>query len=222
MKLNCDLGEGVGCEEAVMPFIDQASIACGAHAGDTELMRTTVALAKEFGVSIGAHPGYPDRENFGRSSLKYSLQEIEVMVAEQVETLAQFGDVDYVKPHGALYHDMMQQEEILQVIRGVIGGRPLMVQALLETASKDAGLINEVFADRRYADNGGLLLRAQSGAVLSEEQILEQVGLITKENVIQSNTGRRMQVMADSICVHGDNPAAVSAIEAVRRLLENG
>ena len=109
MKLNCDLGEGAGCEVAVMPFIDQANIACGAHAGNPELIQQTMDLAQQHGVSVGAHPGYPDRERFGRVSMDLPPEEISILVAEQVAVLTELGDVDYVKPHGALYHDMMRE-----------------------------------------------------------------------------------------------------------------
>ena len=132
MKLNCDLAEGAGCEAAVMPYLDQANIACGAHAGDTELMRTTVALARQHDVSIGAHPGYPDREHFGRESLAATTDEIQGWVAEQIERLAAMGPVDYVKPHGALYHDMLQQPAVKQAIHHAIGALPLMGPAPFE------------------------------------------------------------------------------------------
>jgi len=221
MKLNCDLGEGAGSEAAVMPFIDQANIACGGHAGDLESMRTTMALAKQHRVRIGAHPGYPDLENFGRVSMKLSTEEIGILVSEQVGALAKLGEVDYVKPHGALYHDMMQDDGILAAIRDAIGDRPLLIQSRPVVPDNGAGLMFEAFADRRYTDLGELQPRKEAGSVLSEDDILDQVRLLAMEGVVETISGSRMLLQADSLCVHGDNPVGVRLIPAIREILNN-
>jgi UPF0271 protein len=221
MKLNCDLGEGVGHEETVMPFLDQASIACGAHAGTPDLIRQTVALAHQHGVSIGAHPGYPDRERFGRVSMDFPPEIIRILVAEQVAVLAELGDVDYVKPHGALYHDMMRDEKALSSIQSAIEGRMLMVPAMPGERKKDSGLIFEAFADRRYTDSGELLSRKERGSVLSEDETMDQVRLLVEKGVVSTGSGQRLELQAESLCVHGDNPVGVRLIPTIREILDN-
>ena len=222
MKLNCDLGEGFACEGAVMPFIDQANIACGVHAGSMELMRETVILAQEYKVSIGAHPGYPDRKNFGRVSLGSTPEQITDWVTEQVATLASLAPVDYVKPHGALYQDMNSSAEILAAIRCAIGDRHLMIQAQSGVTNDDSGLLTEAFADRRYTEEGDLLPRSESGSLLNAKEIEEQVYLLMNSGEVVTKSGRRIRIKADSLCVHGDNPEGVRIIKRLREILHNG
>ena len=222
MKLNCDLGEGFACEGAVMPFIDQANIACGVHAGSMELMRETVILAQEYKVSIGAHPGYPDRKNFGRVSLGSTPEQIADWVTEQVATLASLAPVDYVKPHGALYQDMNSSAEILAAIRCAIGDRHLMIQAQSGVTNDDSGLLTEAFADRRYTEKGDLLPRSESGSLLNAKEIEEQVYLLMNSGEVVTNSGRRIDIKADSLCVHGDNAEGVRIIKRLREILHNG
>lgn len=221
MKLNCDLGEGFACEGAVMPFIDQANIACDAHAGSMELMRQTVILAREHRVSIGAHPGYPDRENFGRISLESTPEQITEWVTEQVAALASLTPVDYVKPHGALYQDMMSSPEILAAIRCALGDRPLMIQAQFGVMNEDLGVLTEAFADRRYTDAGDLLPRGQPGSLLNAKEIEEQVYLLLNFGEVKTDSGRRIRIKADSLCVHGDNPDGVRTIRRLREIIDN-
>ena len=218
MKLNCDLAEGAGCEGAVMPYLDQANIACGAHAGDTGLMWSTVALARDHGVSIGAHPGYPDREQFGRVSLSASPDQIRAWVTEQIECLAALAPVDYVKPHGALYHDMLQQPAVLEAIRNAIGALPLMGPAPF------AGGLDwsEAFADRRYQVDGTLMPRNVAGAVLNEAETLAQVGQLIADGTVTTAGGDTLTLAATTLCVHGDNPAGVRSIRAIREILDAG
>lgn len=216
MKLNCDLAEGAGCEAAVLPYIDQANIACGAHAGSKSLMRSTVELARAEGVSIGAHPGYPDRENFGRQPMAASPEQIREWVATQVEQLAELAEVDYVKPHGALYHDMTQRPEVLAAIREAIGARALMGPA---PAAFDWP---EAFADRRYSDDGTLLPRNEADAVLDADETLAQVSQLVTEGRVTTIGGQHLELTAKTLCVHGDNAAGVSVIRAIRELLDRG
>ena len=218
MKLNCDLAEGVDCEAAVMPHLDQANIACGAHAGDTELMRSTVALAREHGVSIGAHPGYPDREQFGRVSLSASPDQIQAWVTEQIECLAALAPVDYVKPHGALYHDMLQQPAVMEAIHHAVGALPLMGPAPFA----DGLDWSEAFADRRYQADGTLMPRNVAGAVLNEAETLAQVGQLIADGTVTTAGGDTLTLAATTLCVHGDNPAGVRSILAIREILDAG
>ena len=201
-----------------MPYLDQANIACGAHAGGPELMRSTVALARQHDVSIGAHPGYPDREHFGRKSLSATPDQIQAWVAEQVERLAAMGPVDYVKPHGALYHDMLQQPAVMEAIRRAIGELPLMSPAPFA----DGVGWSEAFADRRYQADGTLVLRSEGGAVLNETDTLAQVRQLISEDSVTTASGGTLALDATTMCVHGDNPAGVRVIHAIREILDAG
>ena len=196
MKLNCDLGESfgswtMGLDSDVMPYIDQANIACGFHAGDPLVMQKTLTLAKQCGVSVGAHPSYPDLVGFGRRSMSCSSQEIIALIQYQVAALdgmanTQGVSIDYVKPHGALYNDMMQKPEVFEAILIALAQYPknlaLMLQATTEIdvykaqATKlGVTLYTEAFADRCYDDKGRLLARSQLGAVLNKKAMLAQV-----------------------------------------------
>ena len=236
MKLNADVGEGAWTDEALMPWIDWANIACGEHAGGTEEMKRTVALAMTHGVIIGAHPGYPDRDNFGRISIPMAPGDITRLVADQVEnlnTICQLmgAQVAYIKPHGALYHDMMQHphvfEEILHAASGPSNPLPVAVMAQAGEArlqhplqSENVPLVFEAFADRAYAQGGGLMDRAQAGAVFdSVGPILAQVQHIVNHNSVTTANDTSLAIKADSICVHGDNPASIAAIHQIFHLL---
>jgi len=243
MLLNCDLGESfgrwtMGVEATVMPHIDQANIACGFHAGNPLIMHHTLALAAEHGVAIGAHPAYPDLVGFGRRSMKLSHDEIGANLHYQVAALEGMAQsmglaLTYVKPHGALYHDMMAQTAVRTAILDAIASyhRPLglMVQATVQAdahlAEADAAgvqLLFEAFADRCYDDDGGLLHRSQPGAVLSRERMLAQVTQLLRNRSVTTISGNIIPLRVDTLCVHGDNPEGVRAIEAVRTLVDSG
>ena len=196
LTLNCDLGESfgswtMGMDEAVMPHIHQANIACGFHAGDAIIMQRTLKLAKEHGVSVGAHPAYPDLQGFGRRSMKCSATEIIAYIQYQlsaIEGMAKNAGVaiDYVKPHGALYNDMMAQVEVRDAVMQAVAGHhskpALMLQAvpennlhLVEAEKYGLKLHFEAFADRCYDDDGKLLSRAKAGAVHTKEKMIAQV-----------------------------------------------
>ena len=181
-------------------------------------MRATVALARDHGVSIGAHPGYPDREQFGRVSLSASPDQIQAWVTEQIECLAALATVDYVKPHGALYHDMLQQPAVMEAIRHAIGALPLMGPAPF------AGGLDwsEAFADRRYQADGTLMPRNVARAVLNEAETLAQVGQLIADSTVTTAGGDTLTLAATTLCVHGDNPAGVRSIRAIREILDAG
>ncbi|MFV8816213.1 5-oxoprolinase subunit PxpA [Haliea sp. E17] len=241
MLLNCDLGEShgnwvMGMDAQVMPWIDQANIACGFHAGDPLTMRNTLALAAEHGVSVGAHPAYPDLVGFGRRSM--ALSEAEIIADLQFQVAALDGmaqsaglQLAYVKPHGALYNDMMARAEvrsaILKAIASYYRPLPLMLQATAAAAEHRAeaellgvGVLFEAFADRCYEDDGSLRSRRLPGAVHSREKMLEQVSLLLHEGVVITYSGMRLPLAADSLCVHGDNQEGVSAIRDIRALVD--
>ncbi|GAA6135510.1 5-oxoprolinase subunit PxpA [Oceaniserpentilla sp. 4NH20-0058] len=241
LLLNCDLGESfgswkMGLDEDVFPHIDQANIACGFHGGDPMVMMRTIALAKQHNVSIGAHPAYPDLVGFGRRSMNCSHDEITSFVLYQMSALdgmAKSQDVtmEYVKPHGALYNDMMAKADVRRAIMQAVAmyHRPvkLMLQAtqeapLHETEAKQLGveLIFEAFADRCYDDDGKLLARSKSGAVHTKEKMLAQVKQLNEQGMITTVSGNTFSIKADSLCVHGDNLEGVQAISEIKRLIK--
>jgi UPF0271 protein len=240
MKLNCDLGESfgawtMGLDNEVMPHIDQANIACGFHAGDPLVMQKTLSLAKKSQVSVGAHPSYPDLVGFGRRSLACSSEEIIALIHYQVAALdgmatAQGVSIDYVKPHGALYNDMMKEPNVFEAILTALAQYPkklaLMLQATTDIeAYKDQankfGLViySEAFADRCYDDEGRLLARSQPGAVLNKEDMLKQVKQLSGQGTVTTISGKVLKLSVDSICVHGDNIAGAQAIREIKELL---
>lgn len=243
MLLNCDLGESygswtMGCDADVMPHIDQASIACGFHAGDPATMRRTLTLAAQHGVTVGAHPAYPDLVGFGRRSMLLSHDELTAALHYQIAALDGMAQslglaLAYVKPHGALYHDMMRRAEVRATIVQAVASyhRPLALvqQATLrndvhraEADNAGVALLFEAFADRAYADDGSLLSRSLPGAVLGREAMLGQVAQLRREGSVTTASGKRLALQADTLCVHGDNAEGVAAIAAVRALLLAG
>lgn len=240
LLLNCDLGEAsdgdqLEVEAQVMPCIDQANIACGMHAGDPLVIKNTLALAKQHNVSLGAHPSYPDRENFGRSSMQLPASELIACLQYQIAALAGMAQdiglsIDYVKPHGALYNDMMVNGHLRSAVMTAIAESQatstLMLQATpeAETHSCEAQafglqLYFEVFADRAYQQNGALVPRSYEGAILNRQQMLDQVQQLAQHGSVTTDSGQTLPLRADSICVHGDNPQAVAEISEIRRIL---
>jgi UPF0271 protein len=238
--LNCDLGEwsGVGVDSpdrAIMPYIDLANIACGMHAGGPLTMRQTLILARSQGVAIGAHPGYADAANFGRLSVPHSAEELIALIHYQAGALAGMAatlglTVDYVKPHGALYNDMMANVDIRTAVLEAIAGLPGIDRLmLLATADADrhrrearhhgVTLIFETFADRGYGDDGQLLPRDRPGAVHGRERMLDQVQQLCEDGTVTTASGHVLAIDADTLCVHGDNPAAVATVCAIRELI---
>ncbi|RTE66363.1 5-oxoprolinase subunit PxpA [Amphritea opalescens] len=240
LRLNCDLGESfgswkMGLDEAVMPYIDQANIACGFHAGDPLVLQKTLALAKQNDVTIGAHPGYPDLVGFGRRSIKASEAELKAMVLYQIAAIdgmasTQGQTLTYVKPHGAMYNDMMADATIRATIMQAVSEyhRPLvlMLQSTpqAERHQQEADSIGlelwfEIFADRCYDDDGKLLSRTQPGAVHNKEKMMAQVKQLKEQGTVTTVSGQTLTLRADTLCVHGDNMDGVNAIQDIRELI---
>jgi 5-oxoprolinase (ATP-hydrolysing) subunit A len=238
IDLNCDMGElpeaiADGTQEALMQYITSANVACGGHAGDAAAMRATIEQAVRHGVAIGAHPGYPDSENFGRLELKLSPQEISDFVFEQVRALAEIADrcgarIVHVKPHGALYNQAAGNREISAAIaEGVARCRRDVVlmglagSLMLETF-REAGFVvaAEAFADRRYEPDGTLRSRKFADALLRDpaEAGKQAVGIAVRGTVIAWD-GSEVAVKAQTICIHGDTPGAVGIAEVVNAAL---
>ncbi|WP_084314981.1 5-oxoprolinase subunit PxpA [Pseudomonas jinjuensis] len=240
--LNCDMGESFGAwkmgdDVHAMPLIDQANLACGFHAGDPLIMQRTVRLAVEHGVSVGAHPSYPDLAGFGRRHMSCSPDEVQAMVLYQVGALDAFcraagTQVAYVKPHGALYNDLVRDDALLRAVLDACAAYrkrlPLMVLALadnrreLELAdAADVPLMFEAFADRAYLSDGQLAPRRLPNAVHHDPQrILAQALAIARGEPFPDIDGNPLLLRADSLCVHGDNPESLAVLRRLRGLLD--
>ncbi|WP_404362477.1 5-oxoprolinase subunit PxpA [Marinobacter sp.] len=241
MKLNCDLGESYGSwtmgqDEAVMPLIDMANVACGFHASDPSIMHDTVVLAAKYGVMIGAHPSYQDIIGFGRRSILHTPAEVRALIWYQLGALsgicgAEGQQIAYVKPHGALNNDMMRDPELLQTVMEAMAtwrpGLPLMIPVSLDYPAQQefadrcgVPLILEAFADRAYDDTGQLVPRSQASAVHDDlTAIVDQALSFACRGGVHSLSGRWLELPADSICVHGDSAHALAAIRAIREAL---
>ncbi len=229
VDLNADVGEGMD-DRALLPFLTSANVACGLHAGDPTVMDTTVAEALERGVCVGAHPGYADRENFGRIRMRISTEAVESLVLYQVAALEGFvrsrgGALTHVKPHGALYHAGAESADVARAIaRGVRRARPDLVvvgqpgSRMLE-AAREAGLpvAAEAFADRRYRADGTLVPRSEKGALLTDpDEAAEQAVHLARDRFVLAEDGSRVEVDADTICLHGDTPGAPGIARRIR------
>lgn len=234
VDLNCDLGEGCGNDAALMPLISSANVACGYHAGDEDTMRRTVELALEHGVAIGAHPGYDDRENFGRTSLELSPAEVEKIVSDQILKLkkvcGEFGArLRHVKPHGALYNQAAKDTElagaIAEAVRRIDGDLVLFglsgSEMISEASRKGLRTASEVFADRTYQPDGTLTPRTEQNALIEDDQeSIEQVLQMVMEQQVTAINGDLVDLVTETICIHGDAERAVEFAARIRRNLE--
>jgi UPF0271 protein len=234
IDLNSDMGEyesaeAMACEAELMPLITSVNIACGGHAGNPNLMRRTATLAARHGIAIGAHPGFPDAEDFGRRDHRTSPDEVAALVSRQLTTLTEVLALDrltltHVKLHGALYHLAARDRAMAdEVARAVATFDPqLLLFALagsvLVTSGKNAGLVvvQEAFADRAYRADGTLVSRSESGALLqTEQEVCRQLREILN-GYVTSIDGRRVLLHADSLCMHADTPRAVEFVRLIR------
>ncbi|MEC8081350.1 MAG: 5-oxoprolinase subunit PxpA [Pseudomonadota bacterium] len=242
MKLNCDMGEAfgtwkMGMDEQIMPYVDQANIACGFHASDPLTMSKTVALAKQHNVTIGAHPAYPDLVGFGRRNMDIAPTELKALIQYQVGALqgickAHGTQVTYVKPHGALYNTMMADFSVLETVMQAVSELDptlvLMVMAIPESGQVRAlaekyqlTLWFEAFSDRLYTDEGRLTPRKQSGAVHQTFDLIEQQVLqLSEQGALTTESGQLLAIQADTICVHGDGAHAVEAVQRIRQVVD--
>ncbi|GLK69656.1 5-oxoprolinase subunit PxpA [Hansschlegelia plantiphila] len=239
IDLNSDLGEGFGdyvCgdDEAMLRLVTSANVACGMHAGDPEIMARTFRLARERGVAVGAHPGFPDRIGFGRRRIPFSAGEIERLVAYQIGAAAALAAyaghaVTYVKAHGALANVACEEpavaDAVARAIKAVDPALALLAIALTEQvkAGEAAGLAvhQEIYADRGYTDGGALIARGQPGALIEDAEAAASRALaMVEEGAIIARSGARLETPIRSICVHGDSPHAVAVAELVRERLE--
>lgn len=238
IDLNCDLGEEIGNDEAIMPFITSANIGCGFHAGDEYTMRETIRLAKKFNVNVGAHPSWKDRENFGRKEMNLSPEETEEIVFYQIELLAKIAkeekvDLTHVKPHGALYNQAARDIDLAMAIarairRGEVSSpkvfiKPTILIGLagsnLIDAGNDLGLqvAQEGFPDRGYNPDGTLMSRGQKGAIIeSPDEVANHAIELIKNGIMFGEKA----VHVDTLCLHGDHPHAAENAKLLRNVLE--
>lgn len=237
IDLNCDMGEGCGSDAELMPFISSANIACGYHAGDADTMKHTVDLALEHGVAIGAHPGYADRENFGRTNMNLPIAEVHKLVTDQIADLNEIvvscgGRLSHVKPHGALYNqaagDTRLATAIAEAVRDFDDSLILygLANSLSISTAMSLGLktANEVFADRTYQSDGSLTPRGEPNALIADEATaVEQVLDMIKYGRVRSAEAIMIPIVADTVCIHGDGEHAVDFARAINsELRRNG
>lgn len=240
--LNCDMGESFGAwtlgdDEHAMPLVDQANLACGFHASDPMTMLRTVELAVDHDVTIGAHPAYPDLVGFGRRRMELPPDEVRALVLYQIGALDAFcrasgTQVAYVKPHGALYNDLVRNDALLEAVLDACAsyrkGLPLMVLALADNRRElrladaaDVPLMFEAFADRAYLSDGQLAPRRLEGAVHHDpERIIAQAVAIARGEAFADIDDKPLQLVADSLCVHGDNPESLAVLRRLRAHLD--
>lgn len=239
VDLNCDLGESfgaytIGMDEAVIPLITSANVACGYHAGDPLVMAQTVERCRAAGVHIGAHPGFPDLMGFGRRNMNVSPAEAKAYIQYQLGALLAFCrasgvSMHHVKPHGALYNMAAKDEKLARaIVEGICEVDDRLTLLALSgsemlLAAEKAGLraASEVFADRAYQANGTLVPRSQPGAMITDEnEAIARVVRMVTEGVVTSIDGIDVPLRADSICVHGDGEKALLFVQKIRAALE--
>ncbi|MBN3582325.1 LamB/YcsF family protein [Algoriphagus aestuarii] len=230
-QINCDLGEGIKSEESIFPWIDAASVACGGHFGDQESMAKTLELAKKYGKKAGSHPSYPDKENFGRKSMKISIENLIDSIHSQIENFQKESrdldiSMDHIKFHGALYNDAARDERLADQLtdflqeafpKSIIFCSPA---SFMERFSIKKGLNFklEVFADRAYNSDLSLVSRTIRGSLLSDyESISSHLEVLFSEGKILSASGDKLPVNADTLCFHGDNPGLNHFLPKIRK-----
>ena len=234
IDLNCDLGEGCGSDAELMRYISSANIACGFHAGDGDTMRRTVELALEHGVTIGAHPGYADPENFGRTPMNLAPAEVRQLIFDQLDALKGVCDqagakIKHVKPHGALYNQAAKDRDLAAAIAGAVAecDRDLIFYGLsgseMITEAEKVGLqtASEVFADRTYQSDGSLTPRSETNALITEtEDCVTQVLDMIRYGRVRSTDAIMVAIKSETICIHGDGDHAVEFASLIRERLE--
>ena len=242
IDLNCDLGESfgnfkIGMDEEVIKYVSSANIACGFHASDPLVMEKTVLMAKNAGVAVGAHPGFPDLVGFGRRNMNVSVSELKAMVLYQLGALDAFCrknkiKMQHVKPHGAMYNMAAKDEKFALAIAEAVAefDSSLILLGLsgsqMLAAAQKVGLPfkKEVFADRAYEEDGSLVARTKPGAMIEDEsEAIERLITMIRYGKVRAITGKEISVEPDSVCVHGDNPKALDFVIRIKnRLTEEG
>ena len=227
IELSADMGEGSPGEHEIWPLIQRASVACGGHVGDDHSMREAAELARHHGVILGAHPSYPDRENFGRKPLQIDPAALRAALIAQLSALRSHGVISHVKPHGALYNDAHRD---LALARVIIDAMRALDPALaivasdhsqMAAAAREAGMavIREAFADRRYEPDASLTPRSIPGSTLTIEEAAAQAVLLAREGVVIARDGTRVALHFDTLCIHADMEGAAQRLRAIQHAL---
>ncbi len=223
IDINCDVGEGIGNEEGILPLISSCNIACGGHTGDKGTMTQTVMLAKKYGVRIGAHPSYPDRKNFGRTTLTIDDDSLKASIQDQIKGLKLILDhaevpLHHIKAHGALYNDLARNPALSELFLATVTPYKKSVylyvppdSVMAEKAMEKGFTIKfEAFADRNYNDDLSLVSRKLPNAVIREPQeVLDHLVGMVKKGKVKSVGGSECTIQADTYCLHGDTPNAL-------------
>jgi len=229
IDINCDLGEGMANDERIMPYISSCNISCGAHAGDMDILVSTLLAAKKHKVKIGAHPSYPDRENFGRIVMKMGKSALEESILSQLLTFQQAStnlnvEIHHIKPHGALYNQAAIDPDtaalILELMKSHFPSQTLYAPygSVIASLAPEYGIKvwYEAFADRNYADDLTLIPRTHSSALkLDVNDIIKHIELMVNKQQVKTLTGRLQNLKVDTICIHGDNPNAETIAKAI-------
>lgn len=233
LDINCDVGEGIGNEPELFPMISSCNIACGAHAGNKETIRMCLKLAKRYNVRIGAHPSYPDKDNFGRISMDIPEDDLVKSIQDQMNLFLneceQLGvSLHHIKPHGALYNDIAKNESIARVfLKAIIPYKekiflyvPFGSTIERLAISLNFNLKREVFADRNYNNDLSLVARSNDNAlILNEKEVLEHMLLMYRQHVVKTISGEKIPILADTFCVHGDTPSAFQILAYITKHL---
>ena len=233
IDINCDLGEGFNNEHIIMPLISSCNISCGAHAGSLEIMDKVIQLARKYKVKIGAHPSFPDRDNFGRNVLDISNSDLQKSLEDQLtifkdRALLQNATIHHVKPHGALYNLIAINSEkasvVIAAIQHVFEAVKLYVpyQSRIEEIAIQSGLeiVYEAFADRRYNEDLSLVSRTFSNALIKDKQeVLKQVQKIANKQLVTTVNFHEKKIKASTFCVHGDTKNAIEILEYLHKHL---
>jgi UPF0271 protein len=233
--LNCDMGEGIGNDADIMPFINSVNIACGYHAGDEKTIWNTIELAVKHGVAIGAHVSFLDRKNFGRTEMKADAEDVYDLVTQQLiifdEIVSSFDiTINHVKPHGALYNisarDPILAASIAKAVKEFDESLALFglsgSHSIKEAESIGLKTASEVFADRTYQDDGSLTPRSQPGALIEDaDKAVQQVSQMINEGMVTTVSGKKIPIKAETICIHGDGKHAVEFAKKIREVLDN-
>ncbi len=229
IDVNCDMGEGYETDALIMPYISSVNIACGYHAGDEATIQHTIALALKHNVAVGAHPSYPDKENFGRKEMEMNTNEVFSMVSTQIQLVKSIAEkmgtkMHHVKPHGALYNAAAVKPELASAIVSAIKSidENLILYGLPDSELEKAALKDgvrfaaEVFSDRTYTDQGMLTPRTAPNAMIVDvNESIHQVLQMVKEGTVLSTHKKIIQIKADTICIHGDGMHAVEFAEKI-------
>ena len=236
IDINCDLGEGIGNEKSLMPFISSCSIACGAHAGDIETMRTVALLANQYKVKVGAHPSYPDKENFGRLSMNIPSNELIRSIQEQLHIFTSILNKEnillhHIKPHGALYNDIAKYDILAKTFLTAVEKYKEMIFIYVPYGSAiEKECINqgfkikyEAFGDRNYNSDLSLVSRNKKNALLENpKMVLQQIIHISKKNQLLTVDNELVNIKADTYCIHSDTPSALQILMYLSQELPRG